>query len=94
MPTNDHEDDLKDEKNPRPLDEDDIALLKTYVSLDFTFLLNPNLSPDFNPIIRSLIGYSGHEFEKYQLDFRFCLWIFRSDVLMCAWPSSKKLGFV
>lgn len=26
-----HEDDLKDEKNPRPLDEDDIALLKTYV---------------------------------------------------------------
>ncbi|RDX89074.1 26S proteasome regulatory subunit 7, partial [Mucuna pruriens] len=25
-----HEDDLKDEKNPRPLDEDDIALLKTY----------------------------------------------------------------
>lgn len=27
-----HEDELKDEKNPRPLDEDDIALLKTYVS--------------------------------------------------------------
>ncbi|KAJ8431744.1 hypothetical protein Cgig2_028961 [Carnegiea gigantea] len=25
-----HEDELKDEKNPRPLDEDDIALLKTY----------------------------------------------------------------
>jgi 26S proteasome regulatory subunit T1 len=23
---------IKDEKNPRPLDEDDIALLKTYVS--------------------------------------------------------------
>lgn len=29
------EDEIKDEKNPRPLDEDDIALLKTYV----TFLL-------------------------------------------------------
>ena len=26
-----HEDDFKDEKNPPPLDEDDIALLKTYV---------------------------------------------------------------
>jgi 26S proteasome regulatory subunit T1 len=23
---------IKDEKNPRPLDEDDIALLKTYVN--------------------------------------------------------------
>jgi len=34
-----HEDELKDEKNPRPLDEDDIALLKTYVILS---LLNPN----------------------------------------------------
>lgn len=31
--SNEHEDDLKDEKNPRPLDEDDIALLKTYVCL-------------------------------------------------------------
>ena len=30
MPT-DIEDEIKDEKNPRPLDEDDIALLKTYV---------------------------------------------------------------
>jgi hypothetical protein len=28
----DVEDDLLKEKNPRPLDEDDIALLKTYVS--------------------------------------------------------------
>lgn len=28
----DIEDEVKDEKNPRPLDEDDIALLKTYVS--------------------------------------------------------------
>ena len=27
----DPEDEIKDEKNPRPLDEDDIALLKTYV---------------------------------------------------------------
>jgi 26S proteasome regulatory subunit T1 len=26
------EDDIMNEKNPRPLDEDDIALLKTYVS--------------------------------------------------------------
>ena len=25
------EDNIKDEKNPRPLDADDIALLKTYV---------------------------------------------------------------
>ena len=25
------EDEIKDEKNPKPLDEDDIALLKTYV---------------------------------------------------------------
>ena len=30
--------DIKDEKNPRPLDEDDIALLKTYV-------LSPPRSP-------------------------------------------------
>jgi hypothetical protein len=29
------EDDVKDEKNPRPLDEDDIALLKTYVCFFF-----------------------------------------------------------
>jgi 26S proteasome regulatory subunit T1 len=28
----DLEDDIKDEKNPRLLEEDDIALLKTYVS--------------------------------------------------------------
>lgn len=28
----DPEDEIKDENNPRPLDEDDIALLKTYVS--------------------------------------------------------------
>ena len=31
-PEPDNEIDIKDEKNPRPLDEDDIALLKTYVS--------------------------------------------------------------
>lgn len=30
-PAADHDDEIKDEKNPRPLDEDDIALLKTYV---------------------------------------------------------------
>lgn len=30
--TRDIEDEIRDEKNPRPLDEDDIALLKTYVS--------------------------------------------------------------
>lgn len=30
-PAADVEDEIKDEKNPRPLDEDDIALLKTYV---------------------------------------------------------------
>ncbi|CAN4089234.1 unnamed protein product [Withania somnifera] len=29
-PASDVEDEIKDEKNPRPLDEDDIALLKTY----------------------------------------------------------------
>ncbi|KAL2243138.1 UNVERIFIED_CONTAM: 26S proteasome regulatory subunit 7A [Sesamum indicum] len=36
------EDEIKDEKNPRPLDEDDIALLKTYVILLFTFTVNPS----------------------------------------------------
>jgi len=36
-----HEDDLKDEKNPRPLDEDDIALLKTYVTFFVTSSLKP-----------------------------------------------------
>lgn len=36
-----HEDDLKDEKNPRPLDEDDIALLKTYVTFFVTLSLKP-----------------------------------------------------
>lgn len=35
------EDEIKDEKNPRPLDEDDIALLKTYVSCDFCCLFFP-----------------------------------------------------
>jgi len=33
MANDSYEDELKDEKNPRPLDEDDIALLKTYVCL-------------------------------------------------------------
>ena len=36
-----HEDDFKDEKNPRPLDEDDIALLKTYVCI-LPFIPLPN----------------------------------------------------
>ena len=43
MPT-DIEDEIKDEKNPRPLDEDDIALLKTYVRntpIFFLFLHTP-----------------------------------------------------
>lgn len=31
----DPEDEIKDEKNPKPLDEDDIALLKTYVIYSF-----------------------------------------------------------
>jgi 26S proteasome regulatory subunit T1 len=35
------EDDVKDEKNPRPLDEDDIALLKTYVCIIFLSQLKP-----------------------------------------------------
>lgn len=33
------EDEIKDEKNPKPLDEDDIALLKTYVCIHL--LTNP-----------------------------------------------------
>lgn len=44
------EDEIKDEKNPRPLDEDDIALLKTYViflSLSpLTFLLSISASSE------------------------------------------------
>lgn len=36
-PAADIEDEIKDEKNPPPLDEDDIALLKTYV-----LIYNPN----------------------------------------------------
>lgn len=43
MPT-DIEDEIKDEKNPRPLDEDDIALLKTYVRNMFFFSKSPNNS--------------------------------------------------
>lgn len=31
------EGEIKDEKNPKPLDEDDIALLKTYVCIHFTY---------------------------------------------------------
>ena len=31
-PSEDIEDEIRNEKNPPPLDEDDIALLKTYVS--------------------------------------------------------------
>lgn len=38
-PAADHDDEIKEEKNPRPLDEDDIALLKTYVLV----FKNPNL---------------------------------------------------
>jgi len=33
------EDDLMNEKNPPPLDEDDIALLKTYVILSLSLSL-------------------------------------------------------
>lgn len=40
----DIEDEIKDEKNPRPLDEDDIALLKTYVRYPSSFLQSSNLS--------------------------------------------------
>lgn len=36
----DIEDEIRDEKNPRPLDEDDIALLKTYVSRPLFRTLN------------------------------------------------------
>ena len=46
--TRDIEDEIRDEKNPRPLDEDDIALLKTYVSL---------LSPPPIPKIRLEIRF-------------------------------------
>lgn len=39
-PSNDIEDEILNEKNPPPLDEDDIALLKTYVRLlDYHFIL-------------------------------------------------------
>ena len=42
---NESEHDIKDEKNPRPLDEDDIALLKTYVCVLYFFclIINPKL---------------------------------------------------
>jgi hypothetical protein len=36
----DIEDEILNEKNPRPLDEDDIALLKTYVSISLASSLN------------------------------------------------------
>lgn len=36
----DIEDEILNEKNPRPLDEDDIALLKTYVSISLNSLLS------------------------------------------------------
>lgn len=45
----DHEDDLKDEKNPRPLDEDDIALLKTYVCLKSPLFLKTLISYSLPP---------------------------------------------
>ena len=35
------EDDINDEKNPRPLDEDDIAILKPYALSLSLSLLNP-----------------------------------------------------
>jgi hypothetical protein len=35
------EDDILNEKNPRPLDEDDIALLKTYVSATPVWISSP-----------------------------------------------------
>lgn len=43
-PAADIEDEIKDDKNPPPLDEDDIALLKTYVR---TFL-SPYVKPNFS----------------------------------------------
>lgn len=45
------EDEMKDEKNPPPLDEDDIALLKTYVSI---YLLSFSSSPICNPSFSTL----------------------------------------
>jgi len=53
------EDDIMNEKNPRPLDEDDIALLKTYVraatlnlDLGFFFVFGPGL------VLQSCVGWN------------------------------------
>lgn len=61
----DHEDDLKDEKNPRPLDEDDIALLKTYVCLKSPLFLLLLQNPNFlfsSPLSRSPYFYHASMF--------------------------------
>jgi hypothetical protein len=48
------EDDILNEKNPRPLDEDDIALLKTYVSATPVWISSPVLLDlEFFVMVRS-----------------------------------------
>jgi len=47
----DPDDDLLNEKNPRPLDEDDIALLKTYVSAP-----GPDRSPSSLPSVVAFVN--------------------------------------
>ena len=59
------EDDIMNEKNPRPLDEDDIALLKTYVRaatlhLDLSDLLDLGFFLVFGPglVLQSCVGWN------------------------------------
>ncbi|KAL0791880.1 hypothetical protein Bca101_008126 [Brassica carinata] len=59
--TKDIEDEIRDEKNPRPLDEDDIALLKTYVSNPsqlLTLLGHRDLALGESSLVKGLSPYS------------------------------------
>lgn len=64
------DEELKDEKNPRPLDEDDIALLKTYVCcllfrlFGIPHVQNPNICPYLFPEIEDLGRFNFDWFVK------------------------------
>jgi hypothetical protein len=56
------DDDVLNEKNPRPLDEDDIALLKTYVSVQ-----TPDRSPASLPsVLLADLSWSAARVRVYQ----------------------------
>ena len=81
----DHDDNMKDEKNPRPLDEDDIALLKTYVCYVSNFLFS-----HYRTLIHSIPHLCFADLPSYIL-----LLMYPFLTLLLQWNFlSAKLGFL